>query len=417
MVSREFRVKARALGFGGECVCTILDDQPQKIVFVPGLIPGEEADIGIVKEERNLLYGELISIRTPSMSRRSPPCPYFGECGGCNLQHMEIDMQRQSKLSMIESMLLKQARITPIEGVLNLSEKLPEFHYRKRVTLHINKAGELGFFKLGSVQIVEIKECLIAEPGINEILAAVRACASGLAEIVDRVEIDLENSAPKIVLRTHRGLKLNANMLPTDRMTSLLKVGEVSLVIEGEDYIISDNKLIKSRFDAGHFSQVNSSGNQVLIDAITAKCADCTVTELYAGGGNLSFPLIEAGCRITAVEFDSALVMAGRDAAQKRNMEDRISFVQMSCEEFVTSHSLSSTVILDPPRAGAKTVSANANWESVDQIVYVSCDLASLTRDLKTLEPKGFRVRRVEFIDMFPQTHHVELIAWLQRGG
>lgn len=411
------RVRAKALGFGGECVCESLDDAQSKLVFVPGLIPGESAEVSPVKEERNLVFAELKVVEDPSPERQIPPCPYFGACGGCNLQQISIEGQRKHKFQMVVSMLEKQGGIKPHDGAHSLSDGLPAFNYRKRVTLHLDKDGRLGFYRAGTEEVVPITSCLIAAEGINTILTGLIPHVGGISSIIDAIEVDVSaEKAAQIVFKTHDNAYLQALEKKLPLFAPFQDLGEIHYQIRGRDYFVSNGELVQNRTTpAGHFSQVNPVANRRLVDTVLSRIKNTTVTELYAGSGNFTFPLYENGCAVTAVELNPVLVAVGTKKAQTAKAGSKISFVKMRCEDFVLAHDLAPTVVLDPPRAGIKELIKHGRWKGVREIHYVSCNLPSLTRDLKMFAEKGFIVKSVEFVDMFPQTHHVELIAWLVR--
>jgi len=163
----------------------------------------------------------------------------------------------------------------------------------------------------------------------------------------------------------------------------------------------------------GHFAQVNPQGNELLKQLVLDLAIGKEICELYAGAGNLSLMLAQAGRRVEAVETDEQLVKFGEKQARALKLERHLTFFNLSAERFVKEHSLLPTVILDPPRGGAKEVVKYFRPGKVKNIVYVSCNLPTLCRDLKTLVEAGYSLERVLVLDMFPQTGHVEIIAGL----
>ena len=165
----------------------------------------------------------------------------------------------------------------------------------------------------------------------------------------------------------------------------------------------------------GHFSQVNEAGNAVL-QTLVKSCFTSgeDILDLYAGAGNFSFPLAEMGCKVRAVEVDPVLVKNGKQIAAGLALSGSIEFFESSCERYVTREKIPPAVLLDPPRAGAKGVVVNLDPKRTRKIVYVSCNLPSLSRDLGILVEKGYVLERVSVVDMFSQTHHVETVSILR---
>lgn len=407
----------QALAYGGACVGEVLEPASERGVkiFVPNTVPGEEIRARICARHRSYFEGELLSVFVPSSDRREPPCAVFGVCGGCDLQHIEIGAQRESKREMVESMLFRQAGLTPRSGVQLVGAPLPEFGYRRRIELHVAPHGAVGFYRAGSGEVVEFNSCLIAAPFLNEQLRALRPVLAAAAELVGRVV--LEHQANEL----HVALKLRDStegIAGTDLLTRLREI--IGLLPNLRVY--RRGKLVWQQFQseegregppAGHFSQVNEQGNRVLVQLVLQLLRGDQVTELYAGAGNFSLPLAERGASVLAVEADSALTAYGATLAAQRGVSARVQFRTATVERFLRTHQLSGPVLLDPPRSGARAAVAAMTPDAVPEVVYVSCNLPTLARDLRVLNEAGFALESVTVVDMFPHTHHVETVSRL----
>jgi 23S rRNA (uracil1939-C5)-methyltransferase len=323
---------------------------------------------------------------------------------------------------MVESMLKRQAGVTPKEGVQLLGADLPSFEYRRRITLHIGKSSAgsgptLGFFREGSTDVVDLSVCMLAAPKINCALQQIR----GLLPII-------EDAISSITVEEHEGEIFIAARLGEDALERIDHEESPALSALGEEFdnlsILDRETILYSQyrrtpeavtqrtFPAGKFSQVNTEGNSVLVDKVVKLVAFPEVTDLYAGAGNFSLPLAEAGKFVDAVELDPELVALGeRLAFSNRIAAGRITFTQSTCEQYVKRNALRASVLLDPPRTGADAVAKVVDPKITKQIVYVSCGLPTLCRDAKTLAARGFSLKHTWVVDMFAQTHHVETIS------
>jgi 23S rRNA (uracil1939-C5)-methyltransferase len=416
------RAQITALGFGGSFIGEVVSGDPGsesrcgKKVFVRGVVPGETVDVEIRKEEARFIIGEARHIAVQSPERVTPPCPYVGVCGGCDLQHLDLAAQRRLKVDMVATMLAKHAKASPRHGVVLRGEVLPGFHYRRRIQLHLDRAGNLGFYRAGSTTVAPIDVCLLAMSPLNEALQTIRPRAAALAEVCAGITLEHHAGVTVVILRLRPEIdpRRHANaiesayrpleVLPGDL---IVRHGERDLYRRRGGVVLAADE----RDSAGHFSQVNPAANEVLIETVLEFVASEAVTDLYAGAGNFALPLARRGRRVTAVELDPALVLAGSRSARAEGLA--VTYVPLDCDAFVARHPLEETVVLDPPRAGARAVVGRLDPAVTRRIVYVSCDLPSLTRDIKVAIERGYTFDHLFVVDMFPQTHHVETVAVL----
>lgn len=413
MSSETIKVHAQALAFGGGIVCTPVDSAETRKIFVGGLIPNEEATVKVSGKASNFLHGELVEITKSEVGRRPVPCLYFDQCGGCNLQYMTVERQREAKCEMIGSMLARQAGLKDVPPVVDVSTGLPEFSYRRRATFHLAHDGRIGFYRMGTRDVVPIHKCLIVEDAINEQLKKIHSVAKDLAPYIGCIEVDCSDKLTSIC-------KLRDRITPF-KMIHLKKVwnklGNVQIKYKGKDLVYEKGHFIPAPdVDTGHFTQVNRAGNEKLVAEVLKRVTGRSATELYAGSGNFTFPLAQRGFSVNAVELDPNLVGAGAKEARAKKLDKKIRFFQLSCEKFVRSNPLDELVILDPPRSGALEVIKKGKWHTAQSVIYISCNLPSLARDLKLLTAEhGFNVKELLLVDMFPQTHHTEVIAILSK--
>lgn len=408
------RVKMQGLAVGGACIGEVIDG-PAALrgvkAFVPLTLPGELVEARIVERHDRFIQAELLSILESSSDRVAPPCPYYGVCGGCDLQHMNLPAQREAKRQMVEHMLSRQGQIRPREGVTLLGGELPGDRYRTRIGLHVDRSGKLGFYRRGSGAVVDVESCLITSPEVERKYRTLRPALAGAAALVGGVTFDqLDESGTVQVVVDLRDEAHGVRQPLTIPELRALQQQEPSIRIRHRerDLLPLADTLQKS---AGHFSQVNRFGNSILTNVVTASVSSGDVSELYAGAGNFSLPLAQQGCTVEAVEIDPTLVECGIERAQALGLGTKVQFFTMSCEQFLRVRTPKPTVVLDPPRSGAKEIVQRFDRGLVSTIIYVSCNLPTLVRDLKTLTARGYTVEGVRLIDMFPQTHHVETVT------
>lgn len=418
-IASDISVTVRAIGLavGGSTVAESLapDSYKGKKGFIPYIIPGEVAEVKPHTEKKSFFEGSLVSIQTPSKHRVTPPCPHFSLCGGCDLQHIELNHQRDLKRQMIEDALKHQGGLRAREGVTLISaENLPSLRYRRRMSFHLNRDGNFGLYRKSERRIVELTECIISTDVINNFLADYLPLIRECAPEIETVTIEDHGGEPFVVLDMHprsidplETLKAKAGFqkllaeVPTTKVRYRHRVVyPVHAVIAGDDEI-----------PVGHFSQNNDVANQVLVDRVVGLVTEPRATDLYAGAGNLSIPLALSGKTVTAVELNPALVRFGRSKAQALGVADRLEFVQASCEAWAVNGVPEASCVLDPPRSGARGVAEKLSPDVSKQLVYVSCFPPTFIRDAQILVERGFKLEHVEVLDMFPQTSHVELIA------
>ncbi len=409
--------------------------------FVPFTLPGEIVEAEIVEEHRGYGVAEVRQIERASEFRTAPPCPYFGTCGGCQLQHGAYPFQVEMKCEMLAESLTR-AGIRELPEIISLTGA--PLGYRNRIRLQVQTQPNfaIGYRRAKSHRMTAIDQCPIASPLLARCITAVRGMGLENAVPTDVPEMEMftnhDESELLLTVWTRRRSPLQQNpyavffnklqkKLPQltgaavltaekehDRATRpLMQWGRENLLyrVAGRDYTVSP----------GSFFQVNAS----LLDAFAGSVVDSESGELawdlYAGVGLFSFALTERFQRVLAVESSPS---AGKDL--RKNLQNTnaaavssttLDFLQKAGRK-AAQHRESSPdlVVLDPPRAGAGIeVCRLLALCHPRRVVYVSCDPATLGRDLATLIQSGYRLHRLQLVDMFPQTGHLETIATLDR--
>jgi 23S rRNA (uracil1939-C5)-methyltransferase len=416
-VGQEITVNLSALATGGTCVGTIAapENLKGKKAFVTGAIPGETVQAIITFSKKSFVNADATTIISPSPHRVKPRCSVFDQCGGCDLQHIGLSTQRAMKATMVEDLLRVHGGVEAKNGVTLLGPHLPGFEYRRRMSFHINKKREFGLYRKHGRSIVELNHCPISTPTINawlaENLELVKECAPEIETVTledhDGVifvafEVHPKNESALQSLKPKVAFQLLCSKYPT------LQVNYRHKPVFRAAEIAPDTPPV------GHFSQNNKAANEVMLQYLIEHVTSSSVTDLYAGAGNISVPLALAGKRVVAVEVDPHLVTFGEYRAREAGVSDRLTFHTKSCEKWVETNPTEATVVLDPPRSGALEVCKRLSPSSSPFLLYVSCYPPTFARDVQVLQERGYTLDSVKVLDMFPQTYHSELIGILR---
>ncbi|MFO8057355.1 MAG: hypothetical protein R6V10_08680 [bacterium] len=356
-----------------------------RAILVRGVVPGEEVRIRIMPGSKKSLFAEPVEIVSASPERQEPPCPLFGDCGGCHLQHISYPFQAGLKKDTLSESISRIAGIEPF--VSDILTSPVELNYRSRLRLQV-KSGKAGFFRAQSRELIEVYSCLLVRETINERIAELGPLIK--KEKPETIEIVQEDSG--VVMAVARKGKRK----------------RVFRFSESEGWVRDPAK-------KAAFQQVHPEQNQRLreiVSGIAEKAAPALTIELYAGDGNLTEMMAPFCGRVIAAESDSEAAELGRERlAAHKNIELQNRPAAELLNECLLQNERPGLVLLDPPRKGAQEVLPALFQLVPDYIVYVSCDPPALARDLKDLSAGGYRVDSIRPLDMFPQTYHLETVA------
>jgi 23S rRNA (uracil1939-C5)-methyltransferase len=363
-----------------------------RTLFVALAAPGDRVRVQIDRVRGKVAFASIIEIVTAAPVRIEPPCPYFGACGGCDFQQLDYQAQLAAKVEMIRDCL---HRIAQIEDAREISIRpAPEqWQYRTRATWQLDPTnGRLGYFEAGSHHVCDVELCAVLAPRLQHVLTDIRAKIRD-GSIRDEVK-DI-----RAVIGDH-GVSVTPPLAGFEK-------DDVTLTLAKESY----------SFNADSFFQVNLDQAEALVSEAIGKANGMLALDLYCGAGLFTVPLarrfetvvgVELNCEAT--HFASAnLLQAGLQNAE---------IVTAAVGNWLAAKSGSlgpiDFLLLNPPRVGAENkVIAGILSLRPRRLAYVSCDPATLARDLKKLIAGGYRLQSIVAFDMFPQTHHVETIAHL----
>ncbi|ACT05693.1 RNA methyltransferase, TrmA family [Dickeya chrysanthemi Ech1591] len=403
-----------------------------KTVFIPGVLPGEQAEVQLTQDKRQFAHAVLRRLLTTSDERVTPRCPHFSVCGGCQQQHVDQSLQHRSKAAALKHLMKRET-----------GENVPEpeviagaaYGYRRRARLALyyqakTRRLQMGYRQAGSHDLVDINACPILRPELEALLAPLRDCLRQLQAVrrLGHVELVLAEQGPLVILR-HLDPLCEADR---QALTAFAAAQGVALFAAPEadalsclygdapSYRIAGLSLAFSPRD---FIQVNDEINQRMVEQALAWLdpqPQDRVLDLFCGMGNFTLPLAERAGRVVGVEGVAALVDKGRENAT-RNGLTQVTFYHHNLEEDVTRQPWASMgfdkVLLDPARAGAPGVMPQIVKLAPRRVVYISCNPTTLARDSKLLMAAGYRLARLTMLDMFPHTGHLESMALFLLGS
>src|SRR6266496_262540 len=405
-----------------------------KTVMVALAAPGDRLRIQIDRVKGNVSFGRIQEILTPSPNRVEPPCPYFGRCGGCDFQQLSYEAQLAAKLEIIKDCLRRIGSIETIPD-FEITPAPNQWHYRSRAQWRYDAIRQrLGYFESGSRRVCDVAACAVLVPELQQMLSSLRERMQdgSLPEDTRDVRAVAGNKGVSIAPNYVGGRIVSEGSAeqgssPTVRegLDSSVEpevVREVSRTIHGENYTLN----------AESFFQTNDDLVSALIDAALSGASGEVAVELYCGVGLFTIPLARRFARVIGVEDDRAaadfalinLANAGLTNAKIAN-EDVSDWLKenLECGDLsplsekrrpIDALEQPDFLLLDPPRTGAESrVITGILGFRPQKICYVSCDPATLARDLKKLISGGYTLDSLAAFDMFPQTHHVETIVRL----
>jgi 23S rRNA (uracil1939-C5)-methyltransferase len=413
-----------------------------KKVFVPGALQGEVVRFQRRKRRRNFDEAELLEVLEPASQRIEPRCAAFGTCGGCSLQHVSDDEQREIKQSAVADSLQRIGQVEPQEWLAPICDDSADgsWHYRRRARLAVKDVFAkgrvlVGFRERHAPFVTNMHRCEVLSKPVDSLLDPLSELVESLSirSRLPQIEVAVADNVTTLVFRV-----LDP---PTDEDKALLfafsdehKV-QVSLQSGGLDtiealqpgsphlpltYALEDFD-VEIEFEATDFIQVNGRVNRLMVaEAIRLLqvSGEHRVLDLFCGIGNFSLPLARHAGHVLGIEGEVRQVERARQNASRNNIDNcefRCADLSVFNDERWHSESWD-RVLLDPARSGAQELVSNMGRIGAERIVYVSCHPGTLARDAGILvREQGYSLEAAGIIDMFPHTAHVESIAVFQK--
>lgn len=410
--------RVRDVTDGGECVV----ETERGIVMTHGALPGERVALRVNDKRGGVARGTLLSVLTPAPERVAPACGIAVRCGGCPLMSLDLDAQRALKLQHVERALAK-VRDENLQLELEAGASALGYRRRARFAFRAKRGAVLGYHAHASRELIDVERCPVLEPALEAALALVRAellprlAGDGEIELssLDATQVSMSVScSANLPPETYRAAEALAQRAPIVAVS--LRVGDLAPARFGDlPALVSASDGRPLTAPPHGFAQVNAGVNALLVQRVLelAEPAGARVLELYAGHGNFTIALATQASELLAVEGDAAAADACRENLRSRGFA-RAS-VRASDVGQLQLKARYDVIVLDPPRAGCAKLAALASEARPERIVYVSCHMTTLSRDLQALHALGYRADRALALDMFPQTGHVEAVVRVRR--
>lgn len=421
-----------------------------QVVMVPRVLPGEVARVQLRRQHKQYQEADLLEVLQPSDQRITPACPVYNTCGGCDFQHAIYDEQLHLKNAILAETLCRAGlcREEELADLLGAPLASPKpFGYRQRIRLQVAQ-GVMGYFGRQSHSLIPVSRCPLAGEGINSVLATLSASREfhSLLSNASAIEL-LENPGHNsIILLIHYARKTR----PGDHQAARLLCQALPLLeavlfnVEGQargpcfndtgeiplSGLLVEFSLpgelcgqpLTLALEPGGFCQVNLGQNENCIKLLlewTQGMQPTKALDLFCGMGNFSLPLAMQGWQVTGLDMQRSTIRSGVRNAEAAGLGERCRFSQESATKaarrLLAEKATFDCLLLDPPRSGCAELISLLPGLAARQIIYISCDPATMARDLAGLTQAGYRLAEVRLVDMFPQTAHQETMVRLER--
>lgn len=395
-----------------------------QIVFVPKTLPGEKVIAEIFKSNKNFLLGRLKKVIKPSNERISAKCIYFDDCGGCDFQHCNYSTEKQIKKTILKRELNKVG----FSGDIEFIENINRFSYRNKIKFEV-KDNFIGYFKAKSHEFLAIKKCEIADEKINEsLLMITKFLQANNFQTLKNVYIKkidknlaicfLFNKTSKKILKNIKNLDLLAEFSVFFAFGEVLENDAIEVCcVLGQEVLQKKFLDFSIKMDISAFEQVNDYISKIMYEKILMYVENKRVINAYSGQGLLTLLISQKANFVYGIEIQQSAHQKAEELSAKqplykiKNICDSVEH----CIDNILIRDKIDLIILDPAREGCqKTVLDKINENNIPQIIYISCNFATLVRDLKILK-NFYNIKTVTIFDMFSCTANLETMVILQR--
>lgn len=374
-----------------------------KIVFVKNALPGEVVTLKNIKEHKKYITADIQNIVKKSELRNIPKCPYYDSCGGCNLMHVGIDYQEEYKEEKVKEILKKYANI---KENIKFIKNNKELYYRNKVTLKV-KNGEFGYYNDETHNFINVNNCLLVNNKINEFIKS-NVIKINNGELVIRV-----NYQDELLI----SIKSEENISILNDINKYNVVGVVlnDKIIYGTSFFYDYIGDFKFKVSYNSFFQVNNYMASNIFMILKSNLKGKNLLDLYCGVGTLGLSLKDNFESIYGIEKIENAIIDAKENALINNCHNAHFYAGDTYEVLKDINVSFDTIIVDPPRSGLNEETRNLIIKlKPDKLCYVSCDPFTLARDLNILN-KFYDVEKINALDMFPNTYHVECVCILER--
>ena len=372
-----------------------------KVTFIPKTIPGDIVDIRVTENKKNYQRGKLKKLIKPSNERVEAKCPYYAKCGGCHLQNLTYQDTLNYKINNVKNILSKVNKDIDLTIISNSCE----FNYRNKIELKI-KDGKLGFYEKATNDIVEIDNCLITDAAINNILPSFK-------------ETNIHNAEVTIRINTSKDILIIINSQEKIAYEKLIKENVKGIIINkklvyGQNYLLDKINDIEYQIYYDAFFQVNPYVAAKLFDIVAENINENDyVLDLFSGVGTLSLTAAKKAKDVLGIEIVHNAVVSAKNNALKNNINN-VTFIEGDVFKKIKDvPNKYNTWCVDPPRKGLdkETIKTITKYKPT-KIIYVSCNIHSLVRDLLLIKDL-YKIEKFYVLDMFSYTYHAECVCIL----
>lgn len=396
-----------------------------QVLFIEGALPTEVVEFQVTGGKKRFVEAVATEILKPSEYRVQPACPYYQHCGGCALQHLDASAELKAKEQLWREQLARIGGVFDLPMQSAIDSGAWRYRRRTRLAVHYDKQGQVvvGFRARRSHQVVGVQDCLVMDADLAGVLPSLSAL---FAELPRVQEVSLHRGETRCALAIQA-----SQSLPLSILRSWVKAqgdgwqvwvnGECVLGDENELYYTLPEFAVNVSFSPDDFTQVNAMVNQALVAQAVkwVQPKGKKIMDFFAGLGNFGLPFAQVGGQVSAVEGVQDMVTRGRVVAEKNGLSAQITHQRADLftirQADVKRWQKADVWFLDPPRAGAQALVESAVKAKVERMVYVSCDVATLARDVKILTAGGYHIKEARVANMFARTAHIESIVHLER--
>ena len=414
-------------------------------LFVKGMMKDETAELVVTLAKKTYGYARALTYTKQNENRIEPFCPIAKQCGGCQLQHMNYQEQMAFKKQKVQDVIDRIAKLDiQVQDVLGMEEP---YYYRNKGQIPVGMSEQgvvTGFYRINSNTIIDTNACGIQSKMINHVLQVTKELLKKYnnadvfrhllikhAFVTDEVMVvfitrkkDFKGKEKMAAELAQAIPEIKSIIVNVNTRTDNVILGKDEYVLYGQDYITDEIDHLKFHISAKSFYQVNPVQTHVLYSKALEYCSlkgNETVIDLYCGVGTISMFLAKQAGHVIGIEIVEQAIENAKENA-KLNGLNNIDFVCSDAASYAKKLSDEGmhpdVVVVDPPRKGCDQVTIDSIVQmNPDRIVYVSCDPATLARDLQIFETKNYHCQIVQPVDMFPFTHHIENVVWMKKGN
>lgn len=375
-----------------------------KVLFVPKTVPGDVVEVNTILDKKNYSEGQVVKFITYSDKRINIICPYFNDCGGCDLLNISYEASIQYKTAKIINIFNKNGIVVNPEIIVNPQN----LYYRNKISLKFQD-GKLGYFKTNSHELVEINSCLIANKAINKILPYLKQFNISNGNITIRTN---QNEEILLIIDSYDNLNININEIKKEN--KLIGIIINNRLFYGIDFLTETINDLNYRISYDSFFQVNPFIASKLFKIIEENINEGDIVlDIYCGVGTLSLSAAKKAQKVLGIEIVKNAVANAKFNAKVNNLHN-VDFLLCNASDINLINNSFNKIIVDPPRSGLTKEVINTIFKiNPSEIIYTSCDPQTLIRDIKILSEK-YSIKQLYILDMFSYSYHVECVCLLK---